>query len=119
MKVIVAGSRTITDKGFIAECMFEWFYASGGDIEFVTGGARGVDTIAEQQAVNAGVKCTVFPAEWGKYGKRAGYLRNAAMADYADGLLAIWDGKSKGTKHMIDLAEKEGLEVEVVTYDGK
>ena len=57
-----------------------------------------------------------FPADWGGLGKRAGYLRNEQMADYADALIAVWDGKSKGTKHMIDSAASKGLIVKVFTF---
>lgn len=52
-----------------------------------------------------------YPANWDKYGKSAGYIRNEEMAKVADSLLAIWDGKSRGTKHMIDIATKKGLTV--------
>lgn len=63
-----------------------------------------------------------FPANWAAFGKRAGYIRNEQMAKYAveDGscgmLIAFWDGKSRGTKHMIDLANKHGLKVHVVSF---
>ena len=59
----------------------------------------------------------VFPADWDKYGKRAGYLRNVQMAEYADALLAFWDGESRGTKNMIDEALSRGLKVGVKRYD--
>ena len=55
-----------------------------------------------------------YPAEWEKHGKAAGYKRNARMADNADGLLAVWDGESRGTKHMIREAVDRGLEIRVV-----
>jgi alkanesulfonate monooxygenase SsuD/methylene tetrahydromethanopterin reductase-like flavin-dependent oxidoreductase (luciferase family) len=65
-------------------------------------------------AEQLGVKVARFPADWDTYGKRAGYLRNEQMAEYADALFAIWDGESKGTKHMIDimLSKKKPVYVE-------
>jgi len=77
--------------------------------EVVSGGAKGVDRLGELWAQKRNIPITRFPAEWNKYGKRAGYIRNKEMALYADALLAIWDGESKGTKHMIDSALEQGL----------
>ena len=57
-----------------------------------------------------------FPADWDKYGKAAGYKRNDEMARNADALIAFWDGKSRGTRHMIDLAKKYGLQTRIVGY---
>ena len=116
-RVIVAGSRTISDECLIDDCMFKVYaYYSDRDIEveWVVGGAAGVDTIAEGIGNSNGNVVTVFEADWKRYGKSAGYKRNVQMAEYADELLAIWDGKSKGTKHMIDIARAEGLVLEIV-----
>ena len=108
MRVIIAGSRDITDYKQVEAA----YLSSNIPItEIVSGGARGVDALGEQVAKNFGIPIKVFPADWDKYGKRAGPLRNIQMAEYADGLIAIWDGKSKGTKHMIDQANKQGLVV--------
>lgn len=57
-----------------------------------------------------------FPAEWDRYGKRAGYIRNEEMAKHADALVAFWDGKSRGTKHMIDTARKYNLSIRIKKY---
>jgi hypothetical protein len=59
------------------------------------------------------VPLKIFPAQWSIYGKGAGYIRNREMAQYADALIAFWDGKSKGTKNMIDEAKKQGLIIKV------
>jgi len=113
MKVIIAGSRTITDLKIIPIVVLHFkntFHIDlqDGQHEIVSGGAKGVDESGEKWAKIVGNKITTFPANWQKYGKKAGYIRNYQMADYADALIAIWDGKSKGTKHMIDIAiEKE------------
>lgn len=70
--------------------------------EIISGTARGVDSIAESIAVTKGYPTKLFPADWDKYGKPAGAIRNKQMAEYADVLIAIWDGQSKGTKNMIE-----------------
>ena len=108
MKTIIAGSRNITDYNIVVEAV----YASKFDITgIVSGRARGVDQLGEQYAKEHNLKIHEFPADWDKFGKSAGYIRNKEMAKYADVLIAIWDGKSKGTKHMIDLGHKHLLEV--------
>ncbi len=100
MKVIVAGSR----EGFVARNVFEAIEESpfyGKITEVVSGGARGVDRDGEYFAKLNNLPVKVFPALWGAEGKAAGCIRNARMAEYADALVAVWDGKSPGTKHMI------------------
>lgn len=110
MKVIIAGGREVTDYNLviqaISECSFEI-------TEIVSGGARGVDTMAIRYAEENGFKVKIFMAEWHNHGKAAGPIRNALMAKYADALVALWDGKSKGTKNMIEQAVKHGLRVYV------
>ena len=91
-------------------------------IRIVSGAARGADQLGEQYAKLVGYEVSKFPADWDGLGKRAGYVRNDEMAKYAmensnyGVLIAFWDGKSKGTKHMIDLAEKNGLELHIVSF---
>jgi len=108
MKTIIAGSRGITDFEVVkaAALSAPWEFS-----EIVSGGARGVDYLGEQFGDGINVPVTIFKANWNKYGKSAGYKRNVEMADYAEALIAVWDGVSKGTKHMIDIATKKGLRV--------
>jgi hypothetical protein len=75
----------------------------------VSGTARGVDRFGEYWARKKDIEITQFPADWGSHGKRAGYLRNKKMAEYADSLVLIWDGKSAGSKMMKLAAEEKGL----------
>lgn len=98
MKVIIAGSRDITDKWTVVEAVgaTDWIID-----EVVSGAARGVDRLGEEWAAIHNIPVKQFPANWDLYGKRAGFLRNAEMAAYADALIAIWDGKSRGTLNMI------------------
>ncbi len=81
--------------------------------EIVSGTCKGVDQLGEEWAGRKGIPVKRFPADWNQYGRRAGPLRNREMAKYADALIAIWDGESRGTKNMIDEALREKLEVYV------
>lgn len=103
MKVIIAGSRFIIDPNRVIEAIQK----SSFDIsEVVCGMARGVDTIGLEWAKNNNIPVKEFPADWDKFGKSAGYRRNLDMGNYADCLIAIWDTKSKGTGHMINIMQQ-------------
>ena len=111
MKTIIAGSRNIIDYHQVTKAVEE----SGFQItEVVSGGANGVDKLGEHLAKASLLHCKVFAADWNKYGKRAGYVRNSQMAEYAEALIAVWDGKSRGTDHMIRTAKTQGLKVFVM-----
>ncbi|MDV7188458.1 DUF2493 domain-containing protein [Lutibacter sp. TH_r2] len=109
MKLIIAGSRTFNDyKKICAEC--DNILQDQTNIEIISGAYyRGADKLGEQYAKERGYKITQFPADWNKFGKAAGPKRNEQMANYADTLIAFWDGKSRGTKNMIELAGQLGL----------
>lgn len=81
--------------------------------EVVSGGAQGVDASGEAIAELHGIPVKVFRADWKKHGKAAGPIRNAEMASYADALVAVWDGKSRGTGNMIDTMQTLGKPVYV------
>ena len=116
-KLIVAGTRCFNDYTFMIDKLdFLLSNKSSSEIEIVSGGARGADSLGEKYAKHRGYKLTIFKANWDLYGKSAGYRRNAEMADYADACVVFWDGKSKGTKHMIDLANKKGIRCVVIEY---
>lgn len=123
MKVIIAGGRDFNDFDAL-EGEMRVLYWSGApgldgwdlDLEIVSGGARGADVLGERFALENMMEVKSFPANWDEHGKSAGYRRNAQMADYADVLVAFWDGMSRGTKHMIDLALDCSLEVHVYRY---
>ena len=108
MKTIIAGSRGVKLYRQIVEAVEN----SEFDISCVISGtARGADRLGEDYAFKNDIACERYPAEWDKHGKSAGYIRNTLMADNADALIAIWDGESRGTKHMIDIARRKGLKV--------
>jgi len=108
MRVIIAGTRSICDDTIVRKAI----EASGFIIsEIVSGGSKGVDESAERTAEKDGIPLMRFPADWNKYGKKAAPVRNRKMADHADALIAIWDGKSRGTRHMIETMRKAGKPV--------
>ena len=108
MKTIIAGSRTILKYDVLLMVMS---YIDWTITEVVSGTARGVDQLGERFAIEHNLAIKKFPADWNSWGRSAGYKRNREMAIYADALISLWDGKSKGTVHMRDLAEEYGLKV--------
>lgn len=84
----------------------------------VSGGARGIDRLADAWATARGYVSLVMPADWDRHGKSAGYKRNQEMVERTDRVIAIWDGRSPGTKHTIDIARKAGKRVTVFTVKG-
>lgn len=116
MKVIIAGSRNFNDYTLVKNNCDVLLSIAKETIEIVSGGARGADSLGERYAHENNLELKVFPADWDKYGKGAGFIRNKQMAEYGDALIAFWDGKSAGTKMMIDLAKKINLKVKVIIY---
>jgi hypothetical protein len=110
VKVIIAGSRRITEYDTVVCAVTDsWFAIT----EVISGGAAGVDRLGERYAKEHNLPFRVFPADWNRHGKYAGYKRNVEMAKNADALIAIWDGESRGTKHMIDIADLYGIQIYV------
>ena len=115
MRVIIAGSRDFDDYRTLKR-VCDKVLKNQRAVQIVSGMARGADRLGEQYANERNLKVYCFPANWEEYGKKAGYIRNKKMAEFADALIAFWDGKSPGTKMMIDLAEKHGLQIKVHNY---
>lgn len=116
MKVIIAGSRDIEDMLLVEQAIRESRFRIS---EVVCGMARGVDTLGKEWAEARNIDVAPFYADWNTYGKAAGYKRNSAMAEYADALIAVWDGRSRGTRNMIMLARKNNLRVYVLNLARK
>ena len=114
MKLIVAGSREFNNYDLLKKSIQENFQRWEIE-EIVSGTARGADTLGEQFAKEYDIPIKQFPANWDLYGKSAGYRRNAEMANYADALIAFWNGESKGTMHMINLAKEKNLKVVIIS----
>ena len=108
MNVIIAGGRDFTNYALVEEAIKR----SAFEItQVVSGNAKGVDTLGEVWALAHNVPVEAFPADWSQHGRAAGPIRNRQMAEYADALIAIWDGKSKGTANMIQQARNKKLNV--------
>lgn len=108
MKIAIVGSRTFEDYDLL--CKFIGSVLSDGELAsieaVVSGAARGADTLAERYAEEHGFEMIVFPAEWKKFGRRAGFIRNVDIIRECDICFAFWDGESHGTKHDIELCEQ-------------
>lgn len=115
---LVVGSRNFSDYSLM-KSKLDTFLKNQSDVVIVSGGARGADTLAERYAKEKGYLFKIFPAEWDKFGRVAGYIRNEQMHSYISnaenrGCVAFWDGKSKGTQHNFKLAEKYNNPLRVV-----
>ena len=109
MKTIVAGSRSLNEYKMTEEAIDDVLLMGFEITEIVSGGARGPDTFGEHYAKKNNIPIKIFPADWDKHGRAAGIIRNGEMADYADALIAIYDGTSRGTIDMINKARHKGL----------
>lgn len=114
MKTIIAGGRNITNYSLVLSAIEESEFEI---TEVVSGMAPGVDTLAIDYAKDNHLPLREFHADWNQYKRAAGPIRNRNMAEYADALIAIWDGESRGTKNMIEEATKRKLKVYVYRTD--
>jgi hypothetical protein len=124
MRVIIAGGRDFNKYGLLKRKCNN-ILQNREDIEIVSGKQKtvdkdgneyGADFLGEKYAKEKGYKVTPFPADWKNNGKAAGFMRNEQMAEYADCLIAFWDGKSRGTADMIERAKSHGLKIRVIKY---
>ena len=118
MKLLVCGSRTIEDIGYVFGCLSEIFCEYGDVItELIEGGADGVDSLAGLYAVSHDIKHKTVRPKYNIYGDRAPLIRNAIMVDLCDKGVAIWDGVSTGTAHTISLLELDNKLLKVFKYE--
>lgn len=117
-RLIIAGSRNFNNKELLYKSVKDVVSSVGDDVEIVSGHCRGADMLGEQFAKDMNIPVIVFPADWNRYGKRAGYIRNTDMAKYASQcngiLIAFPVGESKGTRMMVRIANQYKLKVYVV-----
>ncbi len=115
IKIVVAGCRNYENyteaKLFLDDCLAK--VLENKKITFLSGGAKGADALGEKYATEKGCSIKKYPANWAKYGKGAGVIRNETMAMECDLVICFWDGKSRGTQSMINLAKKHGKTVKV------
>lgn len=110
MKTMVAGSRSITDFDLTE-------YIPEDTTLIISGGAKGIDALAEEYADKHKISKLIMRPDYKKYGKAAPLLRNKKMVDLSDIIIIIWDGKSKGTKFTIDYAKAQGKEVIIIVNE--
>ncbi|MBR5772550.1 MAG: DUF2493 domain-containing protein [Clostridia bacterium] len=118
-KVLVCGGVDFNNEALLAETLDAILEKENTVI--VSGGAKGADTLAEKYAADNGIEIKVFPAEWSKYGRSAGPIRNKKMLDFISGsgnplVVAFWNGKSRGTKNTIETARKMEIATLVADY---
>jgi len=114
-RIVIAGSRHYSNyeeaREYLDLCLKD--IKDGSDLIILSGGAQGGDAIGERYAKENGFIIEKHPAEWKKYGKRAGPIRNKAMADMADVIICFWNGESKGTSSLIGLAKRLNKELKI------
>lgn len=115
-KIVIAGCRTFSDYERAREAIGKIIKSkfSGENVKIISGGCRGADKLGERYAHENGLKLTIYNAEWDKYGRAAGPKRNEKMANAADYIICFWDGKSRGTKSMIELANKYKKQIFII-----
>ena len=123
-RVIIAGSRSLQYKSTgVRQHLFGKLdnllsaKRKGQEIVIISGTARGADQFGELYARARGFKIERYPADWDTHGKSAGYKRNVEMAENADALVALWDGKSRGTKHMLDIARERSIPSRTIYFE--
>lgn len=114
-KIIIAGGRDFSDYTRLEHVMWDLSWDLE-DIIIASGGALGADLLGERFAWEYDIEVEQHMPNWDILGKGAGFMRNVEMAVSADTLIAFWNGVSRGTKHMIDTAHKNQLEVHVYPY---
>ena len=110
MRIAIVGSRDFPRL----EEVRQFVYEQERTTVIISGGARGVDSIAVEEARKLHMPYEVYPADWNRYGRSAGFRRNQTIVDAADEVVAFWDGESRGTKHTIDLARAAKKPVRII-----
>lgn len=108
IKLAVVGSRSFNDYSFLCEKLKQFDIS-----EIISGGAKGADELAKQYAKENNINYREFLPDWENYGKSAGYRRNSLIINDSNEVVAFWNGESKGTKHSIELAEKQNKKVHI------
>lgn len=118
-KLVIAGSREFKDYSLLSETLDKHLKnrARNKAITIISGTAKGADQLGEQYAKEKGYKIEYYPADWERYGNAAGPIRNTQMAKAADDVIVFWDGKSAGTRNMMEAAEKENIPCTVIRID--
>ncbi|WP_373124749.1 DUF2493 domain-containing protein [Blautia producta] len=118
-RCVVAGCRNFKDYSLVERVMMHKLEVFGQRLIIISGGAQGADALGERFAEEHQLRIERYPADWDKYGRAAGPIRNEQMAQAAHMVVVFWDGKSKGTESMIKMACKYGREMQIVRTDRK
>ncbi len=120
-RIIVPGSKSFNNYPLEERVLNELLPQYGEDIEIVSGHAEGADRFGEIYAERHNIKCAVFPAQWEKYGKKAGPIRNSQMIKYAKeqepAIIAFWNGHSKGTLDTLVKAMNDSIPTTIIIYN--
>jgi hypothetical protein len=115
IKILICGSRSFTDENYFNKYLTHFFNyiksKTDEELIIVSGKAKGPDSFAIDFAIKNNIKLEEYPADWDKYGKSAGFIRNKEMVSVSNITIAFFDGISKGTKDSIELSEKKGIPV--------
>ena len=117
MKLIVAGGRDFSNRTLLYAVLDDFRRKFRIDT-ILSGFAKGADTLGAEYASERSIPVKSYPADWDKNGNAAGYIRNAEMGKDADAAICFWDGKSKGTKHMIHTMKRQNKPCYVFDYEG-
>ena len=109
LRLIIAGSRGIRSYRTVSEAAETFCLCYGVPDAVLSGGAHGADDLGEEWARLRGIPLERYPADWALHGRKAGIMRNSYMGRHANALLAVWDGLSSGTRHMIEVARRKGF----------
>ena len=124
LKIVIVGSRSITDKVYLYMALISAIengvITAADQVEIISGGAKGVDSLAKEYAIDKDYIYREFLPDYKKYqGKVAPLIRNREMADYGDVLIAVWDGVSTGTQHIVKYMHQLGKPVFVYDISNK
>ena len=117
-KVVIAGGRDFNDFPGLCNVMDKLLerQIKINKITIISGGARGADTLGERYARLRNFGLVKMKADWNKHGKSAGFVRNKEMLVLTDGVVCFWDGKSRGTKHMVDITNHSPKRLIIIDY---
>ena len=113
--VIIAGSRGFSDYDLLCE-KCDKIFSRRKPTAILCGEAKGADSLGKRYAKEHRIPIQSFPAQWDQYGEAAGMMRNKQMLAFADALVAFWDGESRGTENMLDIAANKGIPVRIIRY---
>lgn len=121
-RMIVAGGRDYSNQNIVDSFIDRVRIvceSRGLNLVIVCGMAKGADTLGRNYALSHNLDIMEFPANWDKYGKSAGFIRNKEMGNIADSAIVFWDRESRGSKMMIDFMKSINKPVKVISYEGK